>query len=114
VRASDGREIFISEYGLSPELADRAMTTIASRTQVKDWPSLLAHMAGNGTLADVVDPLQRATYAQSPEASPEARASATGCDRHPEGPVDPTAPEGWGVCLLCNTHRRRATRGRTA
>lgn len=32
---------------------------------------------------------------------------ATGCPRHPQGPVDPQAPEGWSSCLICNTHRRR-------
>jgi hypothetical protein len=34
-------------------------------------------------------------------------ASPIGCQRHPGAPPDPTAPEGWGNCLLCNTHRRR-------
>lgn len=30
----------------------------------------------------------------------------TGCGRHPQGPVDTEAPDGWGHCLLCNRHRR--------
>lgn len=30
----------------------------------------------------------------------------TGCDLHPEGPVDPLAPDGWSRCLLCNRNRR--------
>ncbi|MFF0745102.1 hypothetical protein ACFYVL_32350 [Streptomyces sp. NPDC004111] len=34
--------------------------------------------------------------------------NVTGCKEHPDGAVDPTAPEGWGRCLLCN-HRRRLT-----
>ncbi|WP_242892602.1 hypothetical protein [Actinomadura litoris] len=34
----------------------------------------------------------------------------TGCARHPDGAVDTQAPDGWGVCLLCNTHRRQAAR----
>ncbi|MGW5625727.1 hypothetical protein ACWEWP_34310 [Streptomyces olivaceus] len=32
--------------------------------------------------------------------------SMTGCDLHPNGPVDTERPEGWGNCLLCNQHRR--------
>ncbi|WP_179041195.1 hypothetical protein [Streptomyces acidiscabies] len=32
--------------------------------------------------------------------------NATGCSRHPNGPVDTEAPAGWGLCLLCNTSRR--------
>ncbi|MFF7191413.1 hypothetical protein ACFZAR_40915 [Streptomyces sp. NPDC008222] len=32
--------------------------------------------------------------------------SPTGCARHPGGPVDTEAPEGWGRCLLCNRNRR--------
>ncbi|MFJ2774608.1 hypothetical protein [Streptomyces sp. NPDC087300] len=34
-------------------------------------------------------------------------AVSTGCTKHPVGPVDAVAPEGWGTCLLCNTKRRR-------
>ena len=33
----------------------------------------------------------------------------TGCDRHPNGAIDPEAPEGWTRCLLCNEARRRGT-----
>lgn len=32
--------------------------------------------------------------------------SRTGCDVHPDGPVDPLAPAGWTRCLLCNRNRR--------
>ncbi|EST37906.1 hypothetical protein N566_10470 [Streptomycetaceae bacterium MP113-05] len=32
--------------------------------------------------------------------------SRTGCEVHPDGPVDPLAPEGWTRCLLCNRNRR--------
>lgn len=32
--------------------------------------------------------------------------SRTGCDTHPDGPVDPLAPAGWTRCLLCNRNRR--------
>lgn len=31
----------------------------------------------------------------------------TGCDRHPNGAIDPEAPVGWTRCLLCNESRRR-------
>ncbi|MCZ0978196.1 hypothetical protein O1L60_39185 [Streptomyces diastatochromogenes] len=41
--------------------------------------------------------------------------SSTGCGIHPNGPVDPEPPEGWGQCLFCNSNRRvgdpRARRG---
>ncbi|WP_052069370.1 hypothetical protein [Streptacidiphilus albus] len=33
----------------------------------------------------------------------------TGCDRHPNGAIDPEAPQGWTRCLLCNEARRRGT-----
>ncbi|WP_433546597.1 hypothetical protein ACQPZG_16990 [Streptomyces sp. CA-294286] len=32
--------------------------------------------------------------------------NVTGCKEHPDGAVDPTVPDGWGRCLICN-HRRR-------
>ncbi|POX43052.1 hypothetical protein C3486_02185 [Streptomyces sp. Ru73] len=32
--------------------------------------------------------------------------NVTGCPHHPNGPVDPLAPAGWGNCLLCNRNRR--------
>lgn len=32
--------------------------------------------------------------------------NVTGCTAHPQGAVDPLAPEGWGKCLLCNDRRR--------
>lgn len=31
----------------------------------------------------------------------------TGCSIHPQGPIDPAPPAGWGVCQLCNTIRWR-------
>ncbi|WP_329625926.1 hypothetical protein OG357_38480 (plasmid) [Streptomyces sp. NBC_01255] len=41
--------------------------------------------------------------------------NSTDCDSHPNGPVDPEPPEGWGHCLFCNSNRRvgdpRARRG---
>ena len=33
----------------------------------------------------------------------------TGCERHPNGAIDPEAPVGWTRCLLCNEARRRGT-----
>ncbi|MER5731011.1 hypothetical protein ABT084_22255 [Streptomyces sp. NPDC002138] len=38
--------------------------------------------------------------------------SYTGCPEHPNGALDPEAPEGWGRCLLCNDRRRMGLRGR--
>lgn len=43
--------------------------------------------------------------------------SYTGCPEHPNGALDPEAPEGWGRCLICNDRRRLGRRlqgGRTA
>ncbi|MFF5449075.1 hypothetical protein [Streptomyces sp. NPDC012888] len=36
--------------------------------------------------------------------------SYTGCPEHPNGALDPEAPEGWGRCLICNDRRRLARR----
>ncbi|MER7048914.1 hypothetical protein [Streptomyces jumonjinensis] len=30
----------------------------------------------------------------------------TNCSIHPNGPVDPQSPPGWGQCLFCNSNRR--------
>lgn len=39
----------------------------------------------------------------------------TNCPAHPNGPIDPEPPQGWGQCLFCNSNRRvgnpRARRG---
>ncbi|MEV7415986.1 hypothetical protein [Streptomyces sp. NPDC089919] len=37
--------------------------------------------------------------------------SYTGCPEHPNGALDPEAPEGWGRCLICNDRRRLGRRG---
>lgn len=36
--------------------------------------------------------------------------SYTGCTEHPNGALDPEAPEGWGRCLICNDRRRLGRR----
>jgi len=33
----------------------------------------------------------------------------TGCERHPNGAIDPEPPQGWTRCLLCNEARRLGT-----
>ncbi|MFD3805147.1 hypothetical protein ACFWSF_31235 [Streptomyces sp. NPDC058611] len=38
--------------------------------------------------------------------------SYTGCSEHPNGALDPEAPDGWGRCLICNDRRRLGLRGR--
>ncbi|MEV4193586.1 hypothetical protein AB0J65_19670, partial [Streptomyces toxytricini] len=38
--------------------------------------------------------------------------SHTGCPEHPDGALDPEAPDGWGRCLICNDRRRRGLRER--
>ncbi len=110
-RENDGREKLRRTYGLTDDKAEQAMTTISKSTKepVKDWPSLLDHMAGNGTLAAVIEPLQRPV--PTPVAEP-ARRTVTGCDTHPDGAIDPVPPDGWGQCLLCNTRRHRAQSNR--
>ncbi|MCX5074564.1 hypothetical protein OHA84_18055 [Streptomyces sp. NBC_00513] len=37
--------------------------------------------------------------------------SYTGCPEHPNGALDPEAPDGWGRCLICNDRRRLGLRG---
>ncbi len=110
-RENDGRQQLCTTYGLTEDKAEQAMTTISklAKEPVKDWPSLLDHMAGNGTIAAIVEPLQRPT---PPPVAQPARRSATGCDTHPDGAIDPIPPDGWGQCLICNTHRRRAQSSR--
>lgn len=36
--------------------------------------------------------------------------SYTGCSEHPNGALDPEAPDGWGRCLICNDRRRLGLR----
>ncbi|MET9319872.1 hypothetical protein ABZX75_06685 [Streptomyces sp. NPDC003038] len=36
--------------------------------------------------------------------------SYTGCSEHPNGALDPEAPDGWGRCLICNDRRRLGRR----
>ncbi|MBT2455741.1 hypothetical protein [Streptomyces sp. ISL-86] len=36
--------------------------------------------------------------------------SYTGCPEHPNGALDPEAPDGWGRCLICNDRRRLGLR----
>ncbi|AYV28823.1 hypothetical protein HET69_00305 [Streptomyces sp. CJ_13] len=38
--------------------------------------------------------------------------SYTGCPEHPNGALDPEAPDGWGRCLICNDRRRLGLRSR--
>ncbi|MEJ8643378.1 hypothetical protein WKI68_22230 [Streptomyces sp. MS1.HAVA.3] len=40
--------------------------------------------------------------------------SYTGCAEHPNGALDPEAPEGWGRCLICNDRRRLGLRSQGA
>ncbi|MBW5482666.1 hypothetical protein [Streptomyces bambusae] len=40
--------------------------------------------------------------------------SYTGCPVHPDGALDPEAPEGWGRCLICNDRRRLGRRLQSA
>ncbi len=54
----------------------------------------------------VTDDLYVAFRVASNLAPPRSR---TGCPVHPDGAVDPEAPQGWTRCLLCNSARRRGT-----
>lgn len=59
-----------------------------------------AHPAEYDTIAD-------ALYVAFQTATGLAPAkSYTGCPEHPNGALDPEAPEGWGRCLICNDRRR--------
>lgn len=40
--------------------------------------------------------------------------SYTGCSEHPNGALDPEAPDGWGRCLICNDRRRLDCAARAA
>ncbi|MEV7724596.1 hypothetical protein ACIRP0_19545 [Streptomyces sp. NPDC101733] len=57
------------------------------------------------------DPVADALYVAFRTASGLAPAkSYTGCAEHPNGALDPEAPEGWGRCLICNDRRRLGRR----
>ncbi|MFJ6937632.1 hypothetical protein [Streptomyces sp. NPDC101132] len=57
------------------------------------------------------DPVADALHAAFQQAAGLAPARTyTGCPDHPNGALDPEAPEGWGRCLLCNDRRRMAAR----
>ncbi|WP_439082138.1 hypothetical protein [Streptomyces sp. WL006] len=51
----------------------------------------------------VMEALHEAYWIAAALASASSR---TGCTEHPQGPVDPVAPDGWSKCLLCNNRRR--------
>ncbi|MFJ3922559.1 hypothetical protein [Streptomyces sp. NPDC090022] len=90
-------------------------------------PYALRELQANlGTLGDQVgelyegahpteyEPITDALYAAFQTAAGLAPAkSYTGCPEHPNGALDPEAPEGWGRCLICNDRRRlgRRTQG---
>ncbi|MFJ3517220.1 MULTISPECIES: hypothetical protein [unclassified Streptomyces] len=63
------------------------------------------------------DPIADALYVAFQTAAALAPAkSYTGCSEHPNGALDPEAPDGWGRCLICNDRRRLGQRiqgGRT-
>jgi hypothetical protein len=63
----------------------------------------LSEDAGPAEYEDVADRLW-SLFLVAREVAPTR--SRTGCDVHPDGPVDPLAPEGWTRCLLCNRNRR--------
>ncbi|KJY33476.1 hypothetical protein VR44_13895 [Streptomyces katrae] len=57
------------------------------------------------------DPVADALYVAFQTAAGLAPAkSYTGCPEHPNGALDPEAPEGWGRCLICNDRRRLGRR----
>ncbi|MEU3402436.1 hypothetical protein [Streptomyces sp. NPDC006670] len=57
------------------------------------------------------DPVADALYVAFQTAAGLAPAkSYTGCPEHPNGALDPEAPEGWGRCLICNDRRRLGSR----
>jgi hypothetical protein len=57
------------------------------------------------------DPVTDALYVAFQTAAGLAPArSHTGCPEHPNGALDPEAPEGWGRCLICNDRRRLGRR----
>lgn len=63
-----------------------------------------AHPLEYDAVADGLHKAFRTASAMAPSRS------YTGCPQHPNGALDPEAPEGWGRCLLCNERRRRGER----
>ncbi|MGI3224561.1 hypothetical protein ACRJ4B_12025, partial [Streptomyces sp. GTA36] len=72
------------------------------------WLSVAAHPAEYEQVADSLFSL----FVTARNLAPDR--NATGCTRHPNGPVDTQAPEGWGRCLFCNSNRRLGQPGAKA
>lgn len=69
----------------------------------------LAHDLSSTSPPQAYDPVADALYAAYDAARDLASPRGlTGCAKHPQGAIDTRAPDGWGSCLVCNTHRRRA------
>ncbi|MEV6650207.1 hypothetical protein [Streptomyces sp. NPDC051219] len=87
-------------------------------------PYQLSELRGKlGSVGDQIRELYDGAYPMEYDAVADALYSAfqsaaglapvksyTGCEIHPNGALDPEAPEGWGRCLLCNDRRRRGER----
>ncbi|MEU9231106.1 hypothetical protein [Streptomyces subrutilus] len=63
-----------------------------------------AHPAEYDGIADALYVAFRTAAALAPAKS------YTGCSEHPNGALDPEAPDGWGRCLICNDRRRLGRR----
>ncbi|MFI5534526.1 hypothetical protein ACIA8O_38925 [Kitasatospora sp. NPDC051853] len=87
-----------------PFLLAELRTKLAS---VGDAVTNLWNDAHPAEYEDVADELYAAFRTAANLAPPK---SHTGCDIHPDGAVDPEAPQGWARCLLCNEARRRGMR----
>ncbi|MFE9256398.1 hypothetical protein [Streptomyces sp. NPDC006879] len=88
-------------------------------------PYQLTELRGKlGALGDQVGELYEGAYPTEYESVADALYAAfqtaaglapakslTGCPTHPNGALDPEAPDGWGRCLLCNSRRRLGERG---
>jgi len=94
-------------------MRDRVSTPLeqfhAQMGTINDLVFQLTSDSPPAALADVRDALMVATSTISGMIG--LPRGTTDCRFHPQGPIDPVAPEGWSNCLLCNTHRRRSTGG---
>ncbi|MFC8723682.1 hypothetical protein [Streptomyces bacillaris] len=80
------------------------LTTLQDRlATVNDLVHDLTLTSPQNDFRQAMDALHEAYSVAATLASATSR---TGCAQHPQGPVDPIAPDGWGKCLLCNQWRR--------
>ncbi len=110
-RAHEAVAHIAGEYRLTDQEAAQVWA-VAEQRSAEPIAHPIAYLRRMAETADLADIVNEVAYSDPPPALHVVETpSATGCDRHPAGAVDPEAPDG-SRCLLCNTESRRGTRAR--